>query len=379
MTGALLWLSGAAVGAAIGAAVAWLVARRTRRREEPVGARALPPRLPGLDLPVEPTLETFLRLLVDQAVDRVDLPCAVALREQDGGPVRIRSVSATADPRYVDVEVDLQSLAGRVVTEGLPIVESADRAVLSVAGGDRRRRPSGAVGVPLAAGPRVFGVLIAFGEPVMGGARAIGVLEPLAKAFVPFVLTALEADVAKRKAETDALTELPNRRSFERALRRACAGPAALVAIDIDHFKEVNDTYGHAAGDEALRLLGRLLLSALREGDVAARIGGEEFTVLLPGGDLRLAMEVAERLRALVESRTFRAAGAERRLTISCGVSAFPYPSAHPENLVPAADAALYEAKGAGRNCVVAARPGSPTAVPAGPRAKAVAAPGPPV
>ncbi len=136
-----------------------------------------------------------------------------------------------------------------------------------------------------------------------------GALEPLAKAFVPFVLTALEADVAKRKAETDALTELPNRRSFDRALRRACAGPAALVAIDIDHFKEVNDTYGHAAGDEALRLLGRLLLSALREGDVAARIGGEEFTVLLPGGDLRLAMEVAERLRALVASRPFRSAG----------------------------------------------------------------------
>jgi diguanylate cyclase len=193
------------------------------------------------------------------------------------------------------------------------------------------------------------------------------------------VVTALEADVAKRKAETDALTELPNRRGFDRALRRVGGGPVALVAIDIDHFKAVNDTYGHAAGDDALRLLGRLLLSALREGDVAARIGGEEFTVLLPGGDLRLAMEVAERLRALVESRPFRAGGGERRLTISCGVSAFPYPTAHPENLVPAADAALYEAKGAGRNCVVAARPASATAVPAGPRAKAVAAPGPPV
>jgi len=357
VTHVLLWLS----GVAIGAAVAWGLARRGEARDvaEPVRARPADlPKLPGLELPFEPRLETLLHVLVDQAAERVDLWCGAALREQEGGPIRIRAVSSGGDQRFVGMEVDVQSFLGRIVTEGMPMVEPVVRVPMALDRGDRRRRPSGGVGVPLAAGARVYGALFSFGEPTIGAPEAVARLDPLAKSYATLLLSALEVDVERQRAETDPLTELPNRRAFDRALARASRGrgPLALVALDIDLFKQVNDTLGHAAGDAALRHLARVLREGLRDGDVAARVGGEEFDVLLPGGDLRLGLEVAERLRAQVEARPFLAEGAERRLTLSCGVAASPDPILSVDNLVAAADAALYQAKREGRNRVVAAR-----------------------
>ena len=303
-------------------------------------------------------------MLVDQAADRVEVWCGAALREQDGGPIRIRAVSAGGDQRFVGIEVDVQSFLGRIVTEGMPMVEPVSRVPSVLERRDRRRRPSGGVGVPLAAGARVYGALFSFGEPALGAQESVACLDPLAKSYATVLLSALEIDVAKQRAETDPLTELPNRRAFDRALARGSRGSLALVALDIDHFKQVNDTLGHAAGDAALRHLARALREGLRDGDLAARVGGEEFEVLLPGGDLRLGLEVAERLRAQVEARPFLVQGTEWRLTISCGVAAFPDPVPRADNLVEVADAALYQAKRQGRNRVVAARrPGVPDGV----------------
>ncbi|MDO8666621.1 MAG: GGDEF domain-containing protein, partial [Gemmatimonadales bacterium] len=118
-------------------------------------------------------------------------------------------------------------------------------------------------------------------------------------------------------------------------------------------FKQVNDTLGHPAGDAALRHIARLLREAVRGRDIAARVGGEEFAVWLPGADLKLGREVAERLRRQVEAAPFRHQGYERPLTISCGVAAYPVPIGHPDNLMATADAALYRAKREGRNRVV--------------------------
>lgn len=356
-------------GFAIGAAVAWGLARRGDARAADAPVRARPaelPQLPGLELPVEPRLESLLRVLVDQAAERVELWCGAALREQEGGPIRIRAVSSGGDQRFVGREVDVQSFLGRIVTEGMPMVEPAARVPVALDRNDRRRRPSGGVGVPLAAGARVYGAIFSFGEPTVGSQEAVARLDPLAKSYATLLLSALEVDVERQRAETDSLTELPNRRSFDRALARVSRGrgPRALVALDIDHFKRVNDTLGHEAGDDALRHLARVLREGLRDGDIAARVGGEEFEVLLPGGDLRLGLEVAERLRAQVEARPFQARGTEVRLTVSCGVAAFPDPVASADNLVKMADAALYQAKREGRNRVVAARrPGVPDGV----------------
>ena len=351
----------------MGAVIAWGLAWRREARDATGLVRARPadpPRLPGLELPVEPRLDTLLKALVDEAAERVELWCGVALREQEGGPIRIRAVSSGGDQRFVGKEVDVQAFLGRIVTEGMPMVEPVARGPMALDRRDRRRRPSGGVGVPLAAGARVYGALFSFGVPEVGAQEAVARLDPLAKSYATVLLSALEIDVAKQRAETDPLTELPNRRAFDRALARASRGPLALVALDLDDFKQVNDTLGHAAGDAALRHLARVLREGLRDGDLAARVGGDEFFVLLPGGDLRLGLEVAERLRAQVEARPFRAEGAERWLTLSCGVAAFPDPVPIADNLVKMADAALYQAKREGRNRVVAARrPGVPEGV----------------
>lgn len=160
--------------------------------------------------------------------------------------------------------------------------------------------------------------------------------------------------MAERKAVTDELTGLPNRRALNAAVARIGSERAALVVLDVDHFKRINDTLGHPAGDAALQHVARLLREAVRGRDVPARVGGEEFAVWLPSADLKLGREVAERLRQQVEASPFRHNGHQRVLTISCGVSAYPVPIGHPDNLMATADAALYRAKREGRNRVVA-------------------------
>lgn len=168
------------------------------------------------------------------------------------------------------------------------------------------------------------------------------------------------------QAVRDALTGLFNRRYLEEALGRELRRsvrektPVSLLMADIDFFKRINDTMGHAAGDDVLRQLGRFLESQLRTYDIACRFGGEEFTVILPGTSLDNAVRQAERIRAGVKEVPFASEGKPiGTLTISLGVSAYPTDGETSEDLLAAADAALYRAKAEGRNCVVSShRPG---------------------
>jgi diguanylate cyclase (GGDEF)-like protein len=176
----------------------------------------------------------------------------------------------------------------------------------------------------------------------------------------------LELEAANRKLEdlssTDALTGLANRRRFDavwelewqRALRQGFA--LAVAMIDVDHFKDYNDRYGHQAGDDCLRRLAQVLAAASqRSGELAARYGGEEFVVILPGVTLEDAMSNAERIRSAVQALNIVNAVdiPAGMLTVSIGV-ACRVPTAHdsPASLLRAADAALYEAKHQGRNRV---------------------------
>ena len=127
------------------------------------------------------------------------------------------------------------------------------------------------------------------------------------------------------------------------------------MLLDLDHFKKLNDTYGHPAGDAALRSLARLLDQHLRKGDQAARYGGEEFVVILPGSDAERSIGAAERLRLALEKHRFVFEGARIPLSASLGVAVWPGDGRDPEPLLAAADRALYAAKEAGRNRVVAA------------------------
>ena len=175
-------------------------------------------------------------------------------------------------------------------------------------------------------------------------------------------------DSCEEAAFTDHLTGLANRRRFERQLEREVARtkrfthPFCLLMLDVDHFKAVNDTHGHDGGDEALRRLGHVLQTGTRGVDTAARIGGEEFAIILTETDFAHGLEVAERLRKTISEMDMPEAGC---ITVSIGLAEFGEPVSDGRELYAAADAALYEAKRQGRNRVVSA----PTAAAAAPDA----------
>jgi diguanylate cyclase (GGDEF)-like protein len=159
-------------------------------------------------------------------------------------------------------------------------------------------------------------------------------------------------------ARLDPLTGLLNLRAFQDAMEAHLSGnsraPFAIAFADVDHFKDINDQYGHADGDAALLAVANILREGLRPRDIVARIGGEEFAMLLPCSDLADALTIAERQRAMVESMRFEIAGQSLGVTISIGVAMSREPHEPVSALLRAADKALYAAKGEGRNRVVA-------------------------
>jgi diguanylate cyclase (GGDEF)-like protein len=164
---------------------------------------------------------------------------------------------------------------------------------------------------------------------------------------------------AEEQASTDALTGLPNRRYFDEfcgllARRRRSDDAVGVLMIDIDRFKDLNDRHGHAIGDEVLRAVAGAIVAAVREDDVPARFGGEEFVVLLRNPSRGVAIDVGERVRHMVSALELREFGVET-VTVSVGVAVATMPDQPIDQLVAKADAALYRAKRAGRDRVVAA------------------------
>ena len=164
---------------------------------------------------------------------------------------------------------------------------------------------------------------------------------------------------AETLASTDALTGLPNRRYFDEfcallARRRRAGDAIGVLMIDIDHFKALNDTFGHGVGDEVLRSVGQAIAHAVREDDVPARYGGEEFAVLLRSPTQGIAVEVAERVRAAVAAIDLAELGIQG-VSVSVGAAVARRPDQPIGEVLRAADGALYDAKRGGRNQVVAA------------------------
>ncbi|MGV1100118.1 diguanylate cyclase [Thiovibrio sp. JS02] len=160
----------------------------------------------------------------------------------------------------------------------------------------------------------------------------------------------------------DPLTGLYTRNVFQMRLVEECAHslrhncPLAVLMLDVDHFKQVNDTYGHVAGDESLRHIAGILKSQTRGGDCVARYGGEEFVLLLPETRKKAALHAAEKIRKRIETEPFRSTGGTViKLTVSIGIALFPEDTDDYTWLLELADQAMYEAKKAGRNAVVLA------------------------
>ena len=165
----------------------------------------------------------------------------------------------------------------------------------------------------------------------------------------------------ERLSITDGLTNLYNHRYFQDELGRAFeesaryGRPLSLAIADLDFFKKVNDGYGHAVGDEVLKVVSRMFQESSRSTDLVARYGGEEFAIMMPETDGHSAITFAEKLRSLVQSTPIRTQAGELRLTVSIGVATVPHPQIHAaKELIIAADNALYRAKHAGRNQVQA-------------------------
>jgi diguanylate cyclase (GGDEF)-like protein/putative nucleotidyltransferase with HDIG domain len=208
----------------------------------------------------------------------------------------------------------------------------------------------GALAVPCIAHGELLGVLLLVTPSARDASTALTIAELAAASFENarrFALTFAEA-------RHDLLTGLPNHRAFdehlESALRGALTteGEVALVLLDLDDFKRVNDTLGHPAGDEVLRTFGRTVRRAVRSGEEVFRAGGEEFAIVVRGGP-DAARLVAERVRGAVARQ-----GAERPFpTVSAGVAGFPHDARTKDELVHKSDVALYAAKRAGKNVVV--------------------------
>jgi diguanylate cyclase (GGDEF)-like protein len=259
--------------------------------------------------------------------------------------------------------VDGGSLVGTVCHEGLPRawddarLLGADAAVFCAA---EPPRTLGSVGiVPIVGRDGVTAAVVLESEtPGAIRTRDLRSVKLLAAMSGVSLDTLGDFEIAEREANTDQLTGLPNRRALEaqfgRALDRAdrFGETLAVVVCDVDHFKRVNDSYGHEAGDDVLREVARTLQRGVRAVDLCVRFGGEEFMLLLPHTGPAGAVELAERLRRGVEARPVRASGRELHVTASFGIAVYPATVTTRDDLFAAADRALYQAKAEGRNCV---------------------------
>lgn len=204
------------------------------------------------------------------------------------------------------------------------------------------------------------GLLFLGARPVVPGmallARLLGELGPFA--LVAYLTQRLAGSImsAQRQiadlAERDGLTGLINLRSFDELLRREHAassrqpeGRYALLMADMDRLKHVNDTWGHDAGNSAIRAVAEAIRRAIRASDVAARYGGDEFTVLLPGATPEVAERVAQRIRNTVYQSLFQAGGRLQRVTVSVGAGSYPRDGTGPEAVLAAADKRMYRDK----------------------------------
>jgi diguanylate cyclase (GGDEF)-like protein len=213
---------------------------------------------------------------------------------------------------------------------------------------------------PLTVGGEVIGAVL-MNRPTPYGLTDLQRIRDSVTQAAPVLANLRNLALAEFRAATDSLTGLPNKRAVADTIKRMFAqawrtqSPISLVMLDLDHFKNINDRFGHAVGDQALANVGAALRAALRDSDFAGRNGGEEFCVVLPDTEPDGARDVAEKIRTLVADITLP--GIELTVTASVGIATFPDHASSVERLERLADGALYLAKRSGRDRIEVARP----------------------
>jgi diguanylate cyclase (GGDEF)-like protein len=287
--------------------------------------------------------------------------CAILLLEEETGLLDVRVARGYLDGVVGMSIVPGEGITGRCAESGAVILVDDLLAETRYIPGISDARSE--VALPLVAEGRVVGVLNAEStSPAAFSPDAVRLLEIVAHQAATVIQATRWFLETARLASTDPLTGLANRRRFVQqlalALRRAerYGERLALVVLDLDRFKSVNDEHGHEAGDRLLVEVGRVLSEGLRDTDVVARLGGEEFGALLMYTDAEAAREVTDRLRDRVAALRIpfvaETGNVELRVTLSAGIAVYPEHGKDDRELLRGADRALYAAKGAGRDCV---------------------------
>ena len=246
--------------------------------------------------------------------------------------------------------------------ESLPLGSESKAARLAGAGMGtikKKERGKNFIAVPLVCGERILGVLEGMRRQRSFKRSEIELLDALSLPLASALANAVRIAEAERLSQTDDLTKLHNARYLRQFLlneirraRRYGSSVAALF-LDLDDFKRVNDAHGHLAGSHVLMEMAAVILSSIRDTDAVARYGGDEFVIVLPDTQIELAGTVAERIRDKIAHHQFSAGrNLKLSLTASFGVAAFPEHASSPQQLIAAADTAMYEAKAANKNCI---------------------------
>lgn len=296
------------------------------------------------------SLESMCTRLAHQLERIFDAEAVVALKRPAG--IEIMGVSLRSDRRPLHTILPGGSALDRVAREGgrEPLVDSNP---LGDVTGERRDPGPALVMAIIDEGTTIGAVAVRIRSTSVPSGPRWAELVTVIRNAAPRLRAGIEAREKAELATHDPLTGLRNRRGLEEVMRLHDHREGALVYLDLDRFKLLNDTLGHPAGDAALALVAQLVQAQVREGDIAARIGGEEIALWLPGAGVEQGRLIAERVRGALESCEWRWQGRPWPVTASLGVAACPGTTASPDNLAAQADRALYQAKTGGRNRVV--------------------------
>lgn len=298
------------------------------------------------------SLDDLLQHIVEKAALMLSTQ-QVSLRLLDPGHTQLMAVCRHGEPLHINPTQEFQlgeGLLGWIAQVAEPILTGAPEQDPRFQFRPDMKGPMGSfLGVPLISPEGCIGVLSAVHpEKDFFTERHLEIFTLIAALSAPYI----EISRLQRLSQVDPLTGALNRRGFEMFLPE---DPAfSVLMVDIDHFKVVNDNYGHALGDEVLKRVAHLLSSSLRSGDAIVRYGGEEFLVILAEVDLSRAAKIGERARQAIAEKPIAAGGKQISITISIGV-AERRGDEERDSLIERADTALYQAKQAGRNKVVVA------------------------